>query len=41
VHDIGAGAGIAFQRHQLIVLGAQMRGAVEDMIDEARLSERK
>ena len=41
MHHIGAGIGLAFQRQQLGVVGAQMRGAIEHMGDEGRLAQRK
>ena len=39
--DIGAGVVPGFQRHQLGVVGAQMRGALERIGHEGRLAERK
>ena len=41
MHHIGAGIAVAFQRQQLLIVGAQMRGAIEHMGDEGRLPERK
>ena len=41
IDHIGAGVAMAFQREQLLVIGAQMRGAIENMGDEGRLPERK
>ncbi len=41
VDHIGAGVAMALQRHQFLVIAAQMRGAVEDVGDEGRLAERK
>ena len=40
VDHIGAGVALAFQREQLFVIGAQMRGAIENMGDESGLPQR-
>jgi hypothetical protein len=41
MQHIGAGIALAFQRQQLGIVGAQMRGAIEHMGDEGRLAQRK
>ena len=41
IDDVGTGIAPAFQREQFFLIGAQMRGAVEDIGDEGRLPERK
>ena len=39
VDHIGAGVALAFQREQFVVIGAQMRGAIENMGDEGGLAQ--
>ena len=41
MHHIGARVATALQCEQLLLVGAQMRGAVEHMGDEGGLPERK
>jgi len=41
MHHIGAGIAMPFQRQQFSVVGAQMRGAIENMGDEGRLPQWK
>ena len=41
IHHVGAGVAAPFQRQQFGVIAAQMRGAIENMRDEARLPQRK
>ena len=40
VDHIGAGVALALQREQFFVIGAQMRGAIENMRNESGLSQR-
>ena len=40
VDHIGAGIALAFQREQLLVVAAQMRGAIENVGDESGLTQR-
>jgi hypothetical protein len=41
VDDVGAGVAMAFQRQQLVLVAAQMRGAIQNVGDEGRMAERK
>ena len=36
INHIGAGIAVAFERHQFLVVAAQMRGAIENIGDEGR-----
>ncbi len=41
MHDISARVRLAFEREQLVVIAAQMRGAIEHVGDEGRLTQGK
>ena len=40
IDHIGAGVALVFQREQLFVIGAQMRGAIENVGNESGLAQR-